>query len=131
MRKAEAAVPIADNRVKIESKSIAVDKELSMAEFYGRLICNSKKRGILSLLVAIPCEYSTEEAHHVYAPEEAARVVDKVYGEVDIMKKKIKSRAFANAKEHDLLDRLLADPYDAEIEIEAWLSSKSAHERRP
>jgi radical SAM superfamily enzyme with C-terminal helix-hairpin-helix motif len=89
-----------------------------MAEFYGRLICNSKKRGILSLLIAIPCEYSTEEAHPVYVPEEAARVVDGVYEEVDITKKKT-SRAFANAKEHDLLDRLLADPYDAEIEIEA------------
>lgn len=77
-----------DNRVKIESKSIAVDKGLSMAEFYGRLICNSKKRGMLSLLVAIPCEYSTEEAHPVYVPEEAARVVDGVYEEVDITKKK-------------------------------------------
>ena len=89
-----------------------------MAEFYGRLICNSKKRGILSLLIAIPCEYSTEEDHRVYVPEEAAQVVDEMYEEVDLTKRKITSRTFVNAKKHNLLDQLLADSYDADIEIE-------------
>lgn len=53
----------------------------------------------------------------MYVPEEAAKVVDEMYEEVDITKREITSRAFANAKEHGLLDQLLANPYDAEIKI--------------
>jgi hypothetical protein len=117
--KSEKAIQMADNRVRKELDKLSTEKELSMAETAARLICNAEKRGLLSLLVAVSCDYPLEGSHPVHVPEETAIIVDEIYDEVELTKKVITSRVFVNAKEHNLLDRLLADPYDAEIEIEA------------